>query len=241
MTGGGDDDDDALIPLRMVNELVYCPRLFWLEEVAGAFAENEHVVDGRAAHVRVDRPSGAIDAPGGEGEPPWKARALSLSSATLGVSAKLDVVEETEDGAVMPVETKKGRAPKEGLWPSDEVQLVLQALILRERGYRVERVAAYHAAERRRVVVDVTEERVARAVTAVEEARRVRALAHPPPPLVDSPKCPGCSLNAICQPDEVHVLASADARNKGTPLNDAAMSPFCNPVYWRVNDGFAWP
>src|SRR5690606_11851825 len=125
-----------------------------------------------------------------DGETPWKTRALSLSSSRIGVSAKLDFVEDSDDGQVMPVDTKKGAPPKEGLWPADEVQLVLQALLLREQGYKCDKIAGYYAKERRRIVVPLTEERISRAMAAVEEARRIRHLAQPPPPLIDSPKCP---------------------------------------------------
>jgi CRISPR-associated protein Cas1 len=208
-------DDDGLMPVRMVNEAVYCPRLFWLEHVAGHFAENHHVVEGQAAHGRVDRSATAARSPDDLG--PWKARSVSLSSVRLGVSAKLDLV-EADDGSVMPVDTKKGSPPGEGLWPSDEVQLVLQALLLRERGYRVDAIAAYYAAERRRVVVPLTDELESRALEAVRVARELETADAAPPPLVDSPKCPGCSLNAICQPDEVTAIRRGEEHDEQRPL-----------------------
>ncbi len=213
--GEGDED---LLPARMINEVVYCPRLFWLEHVAADFAENAHTALGRFVHRRVDRPGGAIAPPPGGGDEPWHARSLWLSSHDLGVTAKVDLVEE-DAGGVVPVDTKKGRAPEGGgLWPSDEVQLVLQALLLREAGYKCEAVAAYYAQERRRVRVAITDEMEARASAAIEEARAWRASATPPPPLVGSPKCLGCSLNAICQPDEVHALESGSEHTESTPL-----------------------
>ena len=212
-----DDDEDDLIPVRMVNEVVYCPRLFWLEHVAGLFEENAHVVRGKAVHKNVDKPGGAITAPASD-DPPWHARSLWITSAILGVSAKLDLVDEAADGSVFPVDTKKGKSPREGLWPADEVQLVLQGLLLREQGFRCDKVAVYYAAEHRRVAVALEEENVARALAAVVEARRVRSLGTPPPPLIDSPKCPGCSMNAVCQPDEVNALAEGTAHDESDPI-----------------------
>lgn len=212
-----DDDEAAFLPVRMVNEAVYCPRLFWLEHVAGLFAENHHVVEGQSAHRRVEKGGGKLPAPA-EGDEPWAARSLSLSSSRLGISAKLDVAEADAAGAVMPVDTKKGAPPAEGLWPSDEVQLVLQGLLLREHGYTVHRVAAFYAAARRRVVVDLSPEREQRALDAVRMARELAEAAAPPPPLVDSPKCPGCSLNAICQPDEVTALQRGETHDEEHPL-----------------------
>lgn len=213
-----DEDADALIPVRMVNEVVYCPRLFWLEHVAGLFEENAHVVQGNATHRNVDKPGGAIEAPDA-GDAPWHARSLWLTSDELGVSAKLDLVEEAADGTVFPVDTKKGRAPREGgLWPADEVQLVLQGLLLREHGFQCEKVAVYYAAERRRVTVALDEPRIARALAAVEEARMVQACPVPPAPLVDSPKCPGCSMNAVCQPDEVNAVLAGAPHDEHDPV-----------------------
>jgi len=38
--------DMPLVPARMVNEYVYCPRLAYLMWVQGEFAHNEYTVDG---------------------------------------------------------------------------------------------------------------------------------------------------------------------------------------------------
>jgi CRISPR-associated protein Cas1 len=207
-----DGDDDDLIPARMVNELVYCPRLFWLEVVAAAFDDNRHTLLGQHAHRRVDAGGGsAIKA--SDGGTDVLERGTWLSSSALGVSAKFDriVADPDIDGAVMPLDTKKGRLPAEGgLWPADEAQLVLQGLLLREAGHRVEHVGVFSVAEQRRAIVPLDQPRIERALAAVQEARRVKALPLAPPPLIDSPKCPGCSLVHVCQPDEVAHLQHAD-------------------------------
>jgi CRISPR-associated protein Cas1 len=206
-------DEDDLIPARMVNEVVYCPRLFWLEVVAAAFDDNRHTLLGQHAHRRVDIAGGtAVKAT--DGGTDVLERGTWLSSSTLGVSAKFDrvVADPAADGAVMPLDTKKGRLSTDGgLWPADEAQLVLQGLLLREAGHRVENVGVFSVAEQRRAIVPLDQPRIDRALAAVQEARRVRTLALAPPPLVDSPKCPGCSLVHVCQPDEVHYLQQADA------------------------------
>jgi CRISPR-associated protein Cas1 len=220
------ETDSTLLPVRMVNEYVYCPRLFWLEQVASEWADNEHTVQGVAVHRRVDKAGGAIAAPPGDAPtadgtgdddaaladaPPWHARALWLSDETIGVSGRLDLVEEA-DGVALPVDTKKGRPAPDGTpWPADDVQLTLQALLLRAAGYRVENTAIWYREVRRRVTTPLTPERERAAREAVAGALACAASAEPPPPLVDSPKCPGCSLNAICQPDEVNLLDGAIA------------------------------
>ncbi|MFQ5668495.1 MAG: hypothetical protein ACE5HT_17265, partial [Gemmatimonadales bacterium] len=44
-----------LLPARMVNEYVYCPRLAYLEWVQGEWDDNLDTIQGRFAHRRVDR------------------------------------------------------------------------------------------------------------------------------------------------------------------------------------------
>ena len=49
-----------LIPVRMVNEYVYCPRLAYLEWVQGEFAHSADTVDGAIKHKRVDEKGGKL-------------------------------------------------------------------------------------------------------------------------------------------------------------------------------------
>ena len=42
-----------LLPARMVNEYVYCPRLAYLEWVQGEWADSADTVEGRHSHKRV--------------------------------------------------------------------------------------------------------------------------------------------------------------------------------------------
>jgi hypothetical protein len=48
------------IPARMLNEFVYCQRLFYYEFVEGVFVESVDTVRGGAIHQRVDSGSGAL-------------------------------------------------------------------------------------------------------------------------------------------------------------------------------------
>jgi CRISP-associated protein Cas1 len=53
-----------LLPARMVNEYVYCPRLAYLEWVQGEWADSADTVEGRHVHRRVDKRSGSPPRPG---------------------------------------------------------------------------------------------------------------------------------------------------------------------------------
>lgn len=196
-----------LVPARMVNEFAYCKRLFFLEWTDAQFADNADTIEGRWHHRAVDEPGGSAPLPG-DGEVKV-ARSLMLSSAKLGLVAKIDLLEGTPDGSVVPVDTKRGSPPEipERAWEPERVQLCVQGLLLREHGYRSDHGVLWFAEARQRVVVDFDDALVARTLELLDELRSVATKSTPPPPLVDSRKCPRCSLVGICLPDEVNTLA----------------------------------
>jgi CRISPR-associated protein Cas1 len=53
----------------MVNEFVYCPRLFYYEHVEGVFVESEDTLRGTTAHRRVNKGRGELPAPASRREP----------------------------------------------------------------------------------------------------------------------------------------------------------------------------
>jgi CRISPR-associated protein Cas1 len=95
--------DSDLLPARMINEFVYCPRLFYLEWVEARFADNDDTRLGQQVHRKVDVESGAAPLPE-EGEL-RRARSITISSERLGVIAKIDLV-EGDGGSVVPVDYK---------------------------------------------------------------------------------------------------------------------------------------
>lgn len=217
-----------LVPARMVNEFAYCPRLFHLEWVQSRWADNLDTVEGRWHHRSVDDEAGAAPLPG-EGE--FRvARSLSLSSPTLGLVAKVDLAEAGEGGRVVPVETKRGRpAPTpERVWEPERVQLCVQGLLLREAGYQVDFGEVFFAETRERVRVDFDRALVAHTLELVAELRQVATDDQAPSPLVDSHKCPRCSLVGICLPDELNTLAVRSAR---PPRRLVTRDPDARPLY----------
>src|SRR5689334_19312501 len=95
--------ETPLVPVRMVNEWVYCPRLAYLEWVDGEWADSGDTEEGRRAHVRVDAGGGKLPAPEEiDDRPDFIARSVMLASERLGIIAKIDLV-EGEEGTVSPV------------------------------------------------------------------------------------------------------------------------------------------
>lgn len=222
--------DTPLVPARMVNEFVYCPRLAYLMWTQGEWSETGDTVEGRRVHTRVDRPSAPLPAPEAlEADEALTAdkivsRSITLSSATLGVIAKLDVA-EAEDGAVTPIDYKRGKRPHvaEGAYEPERIQVCLQGLLLEENGYRVEEGAIYYAESRERVRIVFDDALRAAARTAVSELRLTVSQGRIPPPLKDSPKCPRCALVTVCLPDEVRALtgSSLAPRPIAVPADEA--------------------
>ena len=228
-----DDEQPDLLPVRMLNEYAYCPRLFYLMHVEGRWADNAFTVEGRNVHRRADQldhvlpdagpppadrqadeqPSDghgpAAPAPGDE--PPTVTRSVVLGSQALGLTGKLDLV-STADNEAVPVETKRGRVPDNEFrsYEPERVQLMAQGLLLREQGYACDHGVLYFAASRARVDVPFTPALESRTLDLLAQARQAALAAALPPPLDDSPKCVGCSLAGICLPDETLALAHQD-------------------------------
>src|SRR6266568_457402 len=118
----GRDAEPQQIPARMLNEFVYCQRLFYYEFVEGVFVESADTLRGGAIHQRVDSGTGALpkakrkseaDKPkeveGTTGDAAQSAsketesqntqpetihsRSVQMGSERLGVVAKMDLVE----------------------------------------------------------------------------------------------------------------------------------------------------
>lgn len=252
------------LPARMLNEFVYCRRLFYYEFVEGVFVHNADTMRGAALHTRVDSGSGAMPPPkafGGKSEDRSASggpkseteepevihsRSVSLGSDRLGVTAKIDVVEvraaQTDNAShepdlfskteVCPVDYKSG-APREGedgkeLWDADKMQLGLQCLLLRDNGYICNEGIIYYRATKQRVRLVITPELEAWVLQKIREARECAA-GSIPPPLVDSPKCPRCSLVTVCLPDETRMLAARAVESSELRVErkkDSDLSPF---------------
>jgi CRISPR-associated protein Cas1 len=146
------------------------------------------------------------------GPPPYEARALWLSSEALGLTAKIDVVEGGANGVVVPIEYKRGAAPDvpEGAYLPERAQLCAQVLILRDNGHACDHGEIYFARSRRRVVIEIDEALIEITKEAARRAREIAGSGVIPAPLVDSPKCDGCSLVGICLPDETNLLRGAE-------------------------------
>ncbi len=205
-------DSPEQLPARMLNEFAYCPRLFYLEYVQQEWDHSPDTLEGRFVHRRVDDQGGAVPSAGElSDESRIHARSVSIGSDTLGAVAKIDLL-EGEDGCVTPIDYKRGSPPDnpERCWEPERVQLCLQGLLLRENGYACEEGVLYYAESQERVIIAFNGDLIARTLDLLGQARRTAEDGRIPPPLVNSPKCPRCSLVGICLPDEVNLLRATE-------------------------------
>lgn len=127
-------DSSELIPVRALNQVSYCPRLYYLEYVESVMPTNAFVEDGLFQHRRINDPELAHRTRK-EGEVE-RTRSVALSSERLGITARLDVLEE-QNGMVRPIESKRSSAPNDEnghptFWDDDALQLCAQGMLVEE-------------------------------------------------------------------------------------------------------------
>lgn len=215
------DEQDWLVPVRGLNEFVYCPRLFHLMYVQGLFSESVETIEGQSRH---QKPLAKGKAVASESEEeitlPWSSslvREMMLCSESLRIVGKYDVILESED-EVIPVEVKHGPAPdgtrsfsiagqelSAVAWDNDQIQIAAQMAMLRENGYPCRRGRLYYHGTRTLAEIPWSDE-LHKALASISEQARLLRSAEMPEPLMDSNKCIRCSLNHICLPDETLCL-----------------------------------
>ena len=203
-----------LIPVRMLVQYAYCKRLAYMEWVQGEFDTNAEVVDGTRKHRNVDKPSRRTKPVRDADDDPNEiihARSVMISDEEMGMISKMDLLEIDGDVAT-PVEYKRGRTPQTptNTYLDHVVQVCAQGLLLRANGYVCTGGIIYYVDSKQRVRVDFDDQTVAMTLQLISEMREMARKDCMPPPLVDSPKCPRCSLVGICLPDETNLLGGGD-------------------------------
>lgn len=183
----------ATEPLRVqsLHALLYCERLFFLEEVEEVRVADAAVFAGRRLHHDLD-----------EGE----RLSLDVGSEQLGLLGKVDAVRRT-DGALVVTEQKRGR-PATGpggaeAWETDRMQVAAYGMLVEEAfpGARVECRVRYHQPPAT-VAVPLDTAMRAQVHAAIARARQLRALGVRPPITTEERRCTRCSLAPVCLPHE---------------------------------------
>jgi len=192
--------DAPLIRVMALHALIYCERLFYLEEVEEIRVADANVYSGRRLHEGIDKGPDVY--------------ALELASERLGIRGKMDVARR-EDGGLQVIEHKKGKSRKgEDAWPSDRLQVLAYALLLAEhRGESVTEAAVRYHADRKTIRISVAAETAETEVLAVvARARELRSSLARPPVTASEKLCRTCSLAPVCLPEEERFAAEGEDR-----------------------------
>jgi CRISPR-associated protein Cas1 len=185
-----------MIRVMALHAMLYCERLFYLEEVEEILLANDPVYQGRELHSSLEADE--------EGETVQ----LELESENLGIYGRVDCVKR-RDGSWLPFEHKRGRPYKRedgssAAWPSDRIQIIAYSVLLEETyGQTIpEGRIRYHRAN---VTVRIPIDDVARQdlLDAISRARTLRETVDRPAITENEHLCTKCSLAPVCLPEEV--------------------------------------
>lgn len=101
-----DATDMPPMPVRRLQNFVYCPRLFYYQWVEDIFVENADTVEGSAVHSKADTPTRLQDVENLDLPEGRSIRSLQLENTELGLIGKIDILEGGEDG-IEVVATRK--------------------------------------------------------------------------------------------------------------------------------------
>jgi len=205
--------DEPLVTVAGLHALVYCERLFYLEEVERVRVADERVFAGRRLHVEEVAPPEEE-----EGE----RRRLELESQALGLRGAVDVLRR-RDGVLVPYEHKRGRSAgaagdkrKKGprhAWDSDRVQVGAYALLAEESyGQRIDEGRVRYHADGVTVIVPIDALLRKQVTDAVARAEELRKSIERPPVTSEERRCERCSLAPVCLPEEARLAVDADFR-----------------------------
>lgn len=190
-----------------LHALVYCERLFYLEEVERIRIADQRVFAGRRLHTELEKTK-----PDEEGS----ISHCVLESETLGILGAMDVLRRV-DGQLVPYEHKRGRsAGNKGAreaWDSDLIQVGAYALLVEEAYGQIvhEGRIRYHA-DNITVRVAIDDALRQRVRESVHRANQLRCQIDRPKVVSDERKCRNCSLAPVCLPEEERLAANPEFR-----------------------------
>ena len=203
--------DEPPIRVMALHALLYCERLFYLEEVEEIRVANAAVYAGRRLHD---------DVAGLDDETPEK-RSVEVSSDRWGLFGKVDAVRR-RDGAWVAHEHKRGRCRRgenrEVLpWPSDRIQSIAYALLLEEGlGESVPQARVRYHADNVTALIEIDDSAREDLAQAILQARQLRGSTERPPVAENENLCRRCSLAPVCLPEEER-LDSPKAAPRAAP------------------------
>lgn len=204
-----------LLRVNALHALIYCRRLFYLEEVEELYTQDDAVFAGRRLHTEMEM----------EQDDEWVH--LVLESDRLGMKGKVDAL-KTARGRLIPYEHKRGKCFKNddgspGAWNSDRIQILAYAMLLEDvSGEPVQEGRIRYHASNVTVSIELTEGAREEVLACIEETVELRKSVERPPITDNQKLCLKCSLAPVCLPEEARYLQGAadhhDAQGAAEPL-----------------------
>lgn len=203
---------DPPVRVMALHALLYCERLFYLEEVEEIRVADANVYAGRRLHVeRVPL----------DDESP-ELRSFEVSSDHWGLLGKVDAVRK-RDGAWIAYEHKRGRCRKGDngeifAWPSDRIQAIAYSVLIEEElGEPVREARVRYHADHATARIPIDEQARQDLRQAVNRAISLRQSTTRPPVTENERLCTGCSLALVCLPEEER-LQSSPPEHQSAPI-----------------------
>jgi CRISPR-associated protein Cas1 len=185
-----DFTDAPLINVMALHALLYCERLYYLEEVERIRLADKNVYAGRRLHEGIDIKDDIYS--------------VELGSVKLGIKGKVDFVRK-KSGKLVVFEYKKGRS-KDGInaWPSDRLQSLAYAMLLEDQTEEsVAEARIRYEGDKKTIKIPLIREDANREIkVAVERAIELRNSLSRPTITASEGQCRVCSLAPVCLPEE---------------------------------------
>jgi CRISPR-associated protein Cas1 len=200
--GVGVSPDEPPIRVMALHALLYCERLFYLEEVEELRVADASVYAGRRLHDDV--------VPLDDESP--EHRSLEVASEVWGIFGKVDAVRR-RDGQWVVYEHKRGRCRRDDdkrptPWPSDRIQAIAYAVLLEEEfDEPVTQARIRYHADNVTAFVEIDEQARVDLRSAIDRARNLRRSLERPGVHENEHFCRSCSLAPVCLPEEERLSA----------------------------------
>lgn len=186
--------ESEYLPLSGLQHLRFCPRQCALIHIEKKWTENLLTAEGRVQHERVH--SGVHETR----KNVRTERNLVISSKTLGLYGRTDLVDFYSDGRIVPIEYKHGEEKQDRC---DELQLCAQAMCLEEMlDCDIAVGALFYFKTRKRLSIQLSNYLRAETETMAKQFHDLIARGETPKAFY-SPKCRSCSFFEDCFPISV--------------------------------------
>jgi len=201
--------DESPLRVMSLHALLYCERLFYLEEVEEIYVADANVYAGRRLHAeRVPL----------DDETP-ELRSLELASAAWGIKGKVDAVRR-RDQTWVAYEHKRGRCRRDDekkpqAWQSDRIQAIAYSVLLEEHfSQPIHQARIRYHAENVTAFVEIDDRARSDLRQSILRARELQSSTSRPAVTDNERLCKKCSLAPVCLPEEERLITQSDEEQK---------------------------